>query len=87
MLRRLPQLGTQALPDQGSGALSHARSSLGRSCALPGQSGTNELRTASKPCCPGSGDGASGSAVVGLDPDAGLIAALLVVALLALDPS
>ena len=44
---------------------------------LPGQSGANEPRTASEPCCPGSGDGASGSAVVGLDPDAGLIAALL----------
>ena len=35
----------------------------------------NELRTASGPCCAGAGDGAGGSAVVGLDPDAGLIAA------------
>ena len=44
---------------------------------LPGQSGADEPRTASKPCCAGSGDGAGGFAVVGLDPDAGLIAALL----------
>ena len=62
---------------------------MGRACALPGQSGANELRTALDPCCagPGDGDGASCSAVVGLDPDAGLIAALLVVALLGLDPA
>ena len=85
MLRRSPQLGTQALPDQASGALSQALSSLWWSLTLPGHSGANELRTASKPCC--AGDGASGSAVVGLDPDAGLIAALLVVALLALAPA
>ncbi len=57
--------------------MSHARSSLWMSCALPGQSEENELRTASEPCCAGSGDGAGGSAVVGLDPDAGLINALL----------
>jgi hypothetical protein len=38
-----------------------------------GQSGANELRAASEPCCAGTGNGASGSAVVGLDPDAGLI--------------
>lgn len=37
----------------------------------------DELRAASEPCCAGSGDGAGGSAVVGLDLDAGLIAALL----------
>ena len=55
-----------------------------RYSSLPGQSGANELRAASKPCCAGSGDGAGGSAVVGLDPDAGLIAALLVAALLVL---
>ena len=30
-----------------------------------------------RPCCAGAGDGASGSAVLGLDSDAGLIAALL----------
>jgi len=57
---------------------------LWRSCALPGQSGTNELRTASKPCRAFPGDRASRSAVVCLDSDAELIAALLVVALLAL---
>ena len=48
-------------------------SSLWRYCLLPGQSGANELRAASEPCCVGAGDGAGGSAVVGLDPDAGLI--------------
>jgi hypothetical protein len=39
--------------------------------------GANELRTASGPRCAGAGagDGAGGSAVVGLDSDAGLIAA------------
>ena len=42
---------------------------------LPRHSGTNELRTASGPCC--AGDGACGGLVVALDPDAGLIAALL----------
>ena len=35
----------------------------------------HELRTASEPCCAGTSDGAGGSALVGLDPDAGLIAA------------
>ena len=50
-------------------------SSLWRYCLLPGQSGANELRAASEPCCVGAGDGAGGSAVVGLDSDAGLIAA------------
>ena len=44
---------------------------------LPGQSGADERRTASEPCCAGTGDGAGGSAVVGLDPDAEMIAALL----------
>ena len=39
---------------------------------LPGQSGADERRAASEPRCVGLGDGASGSAVVGLDPDAGL---------------
>lgn len=34
-----------------------------------------EPRTASKPCCAGPSNGAGGSAVVGLDPNAGLIAA------------
>ena len=43
----------------------------------------NEPRTASKPCRACTGDGASGSAVVGLDTDAGLSASLLVAALLA----
>ena len=33
----------------------------------------NELRAATKPCCAGNGDGAGGSVVVVLDPDAGLI--------------
>ena len=42
---------------------------------LPGQSGADERRTASEPCCAGSGDGAGGGALVGLDPNAGLIAA------------
>ena len=37
----------------------------------------NELRAASMPCCACPGDGAGVSAVVGLDPDAGLIVALL----------
>lgn len=36
----------------------------------------NELRAASKPRRPGTGDGAAGSVVVALDPNAGLIAAL-----------
>ena len=44
---------------------------------LHGQSGADERRTASEPCCAGTGDGAGGSAVVGLDPDAEMIAALL----------
>ena len=57
--------------------LSHALSSLWRPVWLQGQSGPIELRTASKPCCAGSGDGACGSAVVGLDQDAGLSTALL----------
>jgi hypothetical protein len=48
---------------------------------------TNDLRTASKPRCAGPSDGAGGSVVVGLDPDAGLIADLLVAALLALAPA
>jgi hypothetical protein len=39
---------------------------------LTGQSGADEPRAASEPRCVGLGDGASGSAVVGLDPDAGL---------------
>ena len=39
-----------------------------------GQSGANERRAASEPCCAGPSDGASGSAVVGVGPDAGLIA-------------
>lgn len=55
--------------------LSQARSRWWRSGSLPGQSAADELRTASKPCCAGSGDDAGGFAVVGLDPDAGLIAA------------
>ena len=50
-------------------------SSLWRSCTLLAQSGANELRAASGPRCAGAGDGAGGSAVVGLGPDAGLIAA------------
>ena len=41
--------------------------------ALLAQSGANELRTASGPCCACPGDGAGGSAVVGLDPDVGLM--------------
>ena len=52
-------------------------SSLWRSCTLLAQSGANELRAASGPRCAGAGDGAGGSAVVGMDTDAGLIAALL----------
>ena len=40
------------------------------------KSGTHEPRTASKHRRPGSGDGASGSPVVDLDTDAGLIAAV-----------
>ena len=51
-----------------------------RYCSLPGQSGANELRAASRPCCAGTGDGAGGSALVDLDTDAGLndaVAALL----------
>ena len=38
-----------------------------------GQSERDESRTASEPCCVGSGDGAGGGALVGLDSDAGLI--------------
>ena len=34
-----------------------------------------ESTTAPKPCCTGPSNGAGGSAVVGLDPNAGLIAA------------
>ena len=41
--------------------------------SLCGQSGVNETRTASEPCCAGPSDGAGGSAVVGLDLNAGLI--------------
>ena len=37
------------------------------------QSEAHEPRTASEPCCAGLGDGAGGTAVVGLDSDAGLI--------------
>lgn len=44
-------------------------------------------RTSRGTCCPGTGDGAGGSAVAGLDPDAGLIAAPLVAALLVLAPA
>ena len=40
-----------------------------------------------KPCCAGAGDGAGGSAVVGMDPDAGLIAALLVAVFLVSAPA
>ena len=36
----------------------------------------DERRTASEPCCAGSGNGAGGGPVVVLDPDAGLIAAV-----------
>ena len=42
---------------------------------LPVQATADELRTASEPCCAGTGDCAGGSAVVGLDLDAGLNAA------------
>jgi len=48
-----------------------------------GQSRANELRAASKPCCARTGDGAGGSAAEGMDPDAGLIANLLVAVFLA----
>lgn len=47
----------------------------------------DEFRTASVPCCAGTSDSAGGSAVAGLDPDAGLIAAPLVAALLVLAPA
>ena len=46
-----------------------------------------ESTTASKPCRAGLSNGAGGSAVVGLDPNAGLIAALLVAVFLALAPA
>ena len=46
----------------------------------------NELRTASKPCCVGTGDGAGGSPVVGLDPDAGLNAVAVPSTLLRTEP-
>ena len=39
-------------------------------CASSAQ---NESRTASEPCCTGTRDGAGGSGVLGLDPDAALI--------------
>ena len=46
-----------------------------------------EPTATSKPRCTGTRDGAGGSAVVGMDPDAGLIAALLVAVFLVSAPA